>query len=210
MSGYYPILMDLKGRACLIVGGGNVAARKAGSLADAGARVTIVAPQLGDETKALCDAGKAEWVSDVFRPEQMDNATLVIASTDDDEVNRNVYDAAMSRSLPVNVVDQPELCTFIVPSVVRRGDLTIAISTSGKSPAVAKSVRKRLEQEFGEEWGAYLELMGEARILAREKINDQKAREHFFNRLTSSDLFERVQNGEIDDARKMIEEMVES
>ena len=210
MSGYYPILMNLQGRVCLIVGGGNVAGRKAKTLAESGALVTIVAPKLGDETKALCDAGRANWINDVFKPEQMDNATLVIASTDDDKVNKAVYDEAVGRGLPVNVVDQPELCTFIVPSIVRRGDLTIAISTSGKSPAVARDLRKRLEKEYGEEWGIYLELMGEARVMARDQINDQKKREAFFNKLAGSDLFERARLGEVDSARKMIQEMIAS
>lgn len=205
---YYPILLKLDGRLCLVVGGGQVAGRKASSLVTAGASVRIVAPEISGEAKTLVDANKAEWLKEEFAPEHLDGAFLAIASTDNEEVNKTVFNEAVAKAIPVNVVDKPDLCTFIVPSVTRRGDLIIATSTSGKSPAVAKMLRKKMENEFGEEWAVFLEIMGEARSRAMNSVGDQKQREKIFNRLAGSDMLERIKRGDIEGARNLVEEIV--
>ena len=208
MNALYPIFMNLAGKKCLVVGGGEVAARKIESLAAAGAAVTVVAPALSESARRLVDAGSAAWINGPFAPQAMDGAALVIAATDNPQVNRDVFTLASNKNIPVNVVDQPALCSFFVPSVARRGDLVIAISTSGKSPAVAKRLRKRLEAEFGPEWAAYLEIMGRARDRAMEAMGDQKSRERALGRLADSDLFDLVKKGDMDAANRRIEEMV--
>ncbi len=209
MSLYYPILLNLDSQKCLIVGGGQVASRKAASVLEVGAVVKLVSPKITGPLKDLAKEGKIEWVRDVFSPPHMDGACLVIASTDDETVNREIYEEARKRGIPVNVVDQPELCTFIVPSVIRRGDLVIAVSTSGKSPAVSKRVRKILEKEFGPAWGTYLEMMGAARRHTLKNIDDQKRREEIFTRLAGSDLLELIQQGDLQGARNLVEEIAE-
>ncbi|MGK7345240.1 MAG: precorrin-2 dehydrogenase/sirohydrochlorin ferrochelatase family protein [Candidatus Nitrospinota bacterium M3_3B_026] len=208
MSRHYPIFLDVGGRLCLVAGGGRVAARKAETLLECGARVRVVAPKISGAVMELSGESGLEILRERFGPAHMEGAVLAIAATDDEPANRAVYEEAERRGIPVNVVDQPALCTFIVPSVVRRGDLSIAISTSGKSPAVAKRVRKKLETEFGEEWGEYLEMMGEARRRAFSNVKDQKSREKAFNRLADSGLLERIKEGDVDGAWRLVEEIV--
>ena len=209
MSGFYPALLNLEGRKCLVVGGGHVAGRKASTLLESGALVTVVSPEISGVTGELVDAGKIEWIQAPFNPNHMDGAAIVIASTSDEEVNRMVSREAVRRNIPVNVVDVPELCTFIVPSVIRRGSLVIAVSTSGKSPATSKKIRKKLEKEFGDEWGVFLDIMGQARKTAIDKVDDQKQREEIFNRLASSDLLGHIRRGDLEGAQNLVKEIME-
>ncbi|MDH5511098.1 MAG: bifunctional precorrin-2 dehydrogenase/sirohydrochlorin ferrochelatase [Nitrospinota bacterium] len=208
MNGLYPVFLSLAEAKCVVVGGGEVAARKIAGLRVAGAAVMVVAPKLCPAAMEQVEVGEAQWIKGTFTPQALDGATLVIASTDNSEVNREVASEAKARNIPVNVVDQPELCGFYVPSVVRRGDLVIAISTSGNSPAIAKRVRKNLEKEFGPEWEPYLEIMGQARRMALCLFDDQKTREEIFNTLAESDLFDLVKKGDMQAAQKMVTEIV--
>jgi len=205
---YYPILIKLDDRLCLVVGGGQVAGRKTSSLVKAGASVRIVSPEISEDIKTLVKTGKVEWIKEKFEPRRLDGAFLVIAATDNEQVNQTVCNEAIARSILVNVVDRPDLCTFIVPSVTRRGDLIVAVSTSGKSPAVAKMLRKKLESEFGEEWAVFLNIMGEARSRTINSVEDKKQREKIFNRLAGSDMLERIKRGDIKGARSLVEEIV--
>jgi precorrin-2 dehydrogenase/sirohydrochlorin ferrochelatase len=208
MSRYYPVYMNLEGRTCLVVGGGAVAARKAASLLECGAKVRLVAPDVCETVADMERNGAIERIAGVFRPEQMDGAALAIGSTDNSEVNRLVFEEATRRNIPVNIVDQPQLCTFIVPSVVRRGDLVIAVSTSGKSPAVAKRARMALEKLFGDEWAAYLDMMGEARERLLSSVADDAERERKFNKLADSLMLEKIKAGDLAGARVVMEDIV--
>ena len=165
---YYPAMLDLAGRDALLVGGGEVAAQKAGQLLDAGVRLRIVAPRLAEPLRARVDAGEARWEQRSVRPGDTQGSAVVVCATDDREANRRVHDEAVAAGILVNVVDDPELCTFIVPSVVRRGTLQVAISTQGRSPAFAKFVRLHLEDAVGEEFGRLAELAGRMRDRARQ------------------------------------------
>lgn len=204
---YYPILIKLDGRLCIIVGGGRVAGRKAASLVKAGASVRIVSPEISEDIKTLVKTKKVEWLKEQFEPRRLDGAFLAIAATDNEQVNQTVCNSATARSILVNVVDRPDLCTFIVPSVTRRGDLIIACSTLGKSPAVSKMLRKKMESEFGEEWAVFLEIMGEMRSRTIDSVKDRKQREKIFNRLAGSDMLERIKRGDIKGARSLAEEI---
>jgi siroheme synthase (precorrin-2 oxidase/ferrochelatase) len=157
---YYPAMLDLADRDALLVGGGEIAAQKARPLLDAGVRLRIVAPALTAALHARVDAGEASW-----------------EATDQRAVNRAVFEEASAAGIPVNVVDDPELCSFIVPSVVRRGPLQVAISTGGRSPAFAKFMRLHLEQAIGEEFGVLAELAGRMRDRAREAGVGYEARD---------------------------------
>ena len=164
---YYPAMLDLAGRDALLVGGGEIAAQKAGPLLDAGVRLRIVAPQLGAALRARVDAGEAVWQARDVATGDTRGAAVVVCATDDRAANRRVHDEAVAAGIPVNVVDDPELCSFIVPAVVRRGPLQVAISTGGRSPALAKFMRGEIETAVGEEYGRLAELAGRMRDRAR-------------------------------------------
>lgn len=161
---YHPVFLDLDGAPCLVVGGGAIALRKARSLRRAGARVTVVSPRFRPAFRRL----KVRRVARRFRAADATGMTLVVSATGDDRADRAVHRACRTRRIPVNVVDVPELCTFIAPSVVRRGPVTIAISTGGASPALAKELRRRLERMFPESLGPTARRIGrERRTLMR-------------------------------------------
>ena len=164
---YYPIVLKLEERPCLVVGGGVVAERKAVSLLEAGARVRVVAPRFTPRLEALGREGVVELVAREYQGQDLEGTALVISAASRREVNARVAREAGERGLLVNVVDSPQECSFIVPSVVRRGGLILAISTSGLSPALARYLREELEEEFGEEFGPLLELLAELRPRAQ-------------------------------------------
>ncbi|MCF8034275.1 MAG: bifunctional precorrin-2 dehydrogenase/sirohydrochlorin ferrochelatase [Desulfarculaceae bacterium] len=189
---FYPALLDLKDRLVLLVGGGRVASRKLASLLAAGARVRLVSPELAPETRELTGDPKVELFSRGFEPADLEGAWLVVCATSDEALNRAVAAAGEQAGVFVNVVDVPPLCSFIVPAVVRRGELTVAVSTGGASPAAARRLRQRLDDEFGPEWGPYLAVLRAAR--ARLTALGRPAAENrpVFYQLVDSELFERV------------------
>ncbi|RMG57236.1 MAG: bifunctional precorrin-2 dehydrogenase/sirohydrochlorin ferrochelatase, partial [Gammaproteobacteria bacterium] len=143
---YFPIFLDLHGRKALVVGGGDIASRKARSLLDAGANVHVVCPELSEEMQAMVAAGEVSHEPRRFEPADVEAGyALIIAATDKQDINREVSELANARGIPVNVVDQPELCSFIVPSVVNRDPVQVAISTGGASPVLARLLKAQLE-----------------------------------------------------------------
>ncbi len=203
--GYYPIMMDMTDRECLIVGGGEVALRKAESLVEAGAQVRVVAPEVDSRLESLdhVQVEKRSW-------KQGDTAgyALVFAATDDRDLNKLIADEARSSGVPVNVVDDPELCSFIVPSSVRRGDLLIAVSTSGKSPSLSKRVRKELELTYGPEYADFVTLLGELRPLIKQKHEDLAEREQAFERIMYCGVLELLRAGKVEQARERAMECI--
>jgi len=198
--GYYPIALDVTGRPCLVIGGGEVALRKAQALTEAGARVTVISPEIDSRIE---DCARVEVVRRVFEPGDTEGFALVFAATGDREVNARVSAEAAANSIPVNVVDDPELCTFIVPAVVRRGDLMIAVTTSGKGPGLSKRIRRKLEDVIGEEYGPYVALLGDLRERVRELYSTQPEREAAINRvLDNPRVLELLREGKLDLARE--------
>jgi precorrin-2 dehydrogenase/sirohydrochlorin ferrochelatase len=193
---YYPVFLDLSERRCVVVGGGDVAERKVRTLRRYDASVHVVAPELTTHLAELEDACEITVEHRGYVRGDLADAGLVVCATDSSEVNRAVFDEAKAAGCLVNVVDVPELCDFIVPSVVRRGPFQIAISTGGAAPAVAKRARKRLSEEFGEEFGPYVELLGEVRTLVMDRVADEATRKRMFEAMADSDLLERVAAGE--------------
>lgn len=173
MPRYYPIQLDLKGKPCLVVGGGDVALRKARSLVEAGAEVTVVAPEVCAKLRAF---GGVALVERAWRDTDLHGVFLVVVATDDATTNRAVARDAADLGLLVNVVDCPALSSFIVPATMRRGELSISVSTGGASPALARRLRERLEAEFGEEYAAFIDVVAEVRKAVREKVSDEARR----------------------------------
>ncbi|MBI5047442.1 MAG: bifunctional precorrin-2 dehydrogenase/sirohydrochlorin ferrochelatase [Deltaproteobacteria bacterium] len=171
---YYPIFLDIKRKPCVVIGGGNVAERKVLSLLDAGAKVLVISPKLTSALKRLAGKKTIGYRNKSYEQGDLKGFFLAYSATNDPAANESVFHEAKKRGILLNVVDVPELCNFIVPSVVDRGDLLIAISTSGRSPAMAKKIRQQLEKEFGWEYAAFLEIMGKVRdkILTLDKSSD--------------------------------------
>lgn len=190
---YYPAFVDLVGRSCVVVGGGKIAARKVADLLKAEARVTVVAPEPVGAITKLAERGKLTLKPRKFRKADVARAFLVIAATDDHGVNRRVAEASPCL---VNVVDTPEFCNFIVPSSVRQGPLTVAISTSGASPAMARAIRQEMEDSFGPAFGQYLGALARLRARAMSAMPDARERGRFLNSLGSRRVVRMLREGE--------------
>ena len=207
MTTGYPAILLLDGRLAVVIGGGHVAERKVRTLLDAGARVRVVAEDPTRGIKGRAKKGEIELLERRYATGDLAGAAVAVAATDDDEVNRDVFAEASEAGIPVNVVDNVALCTFIAPSIVRRGDLVLAISTGGSAPAMAVRIRERLEGEFGEEYARFLELMGEL----RESVTvpgDQDERAKAWYRVVDSDVMDLVRAGELDRARERATELL--
>ena len=166
---YYPSLLNIQGKRCVVVGGGEVALRKVKALLDCGASVTVVSPTLCPELSQLAAAKTIKVLAKEYEPEDLRDAFIAIAATDESDTNKKVAYEARRQKILVNVVDSPEQSDFIVPSCFHRGDLTIAVSTAGKSPALARKVRTRLEKQFGEEYAVIVALVEQVRSELRKR-----------------------------------------
>ena len=203
-ASYYPVFLDVRGRTALVVGGGAVAERKAAGLARAGACVRVVAPA-GLEAQAR--DGLVDLRRRAFRENDVEGVFLVYAATDDAAVNEAVYAEAEARGVPANVVDDPAHCSFIVPSVVRRGPLQLAVSTSGAAPALAKRLRRELEGRFPEDWAVYVDLLAEVRALVRSRMAGGEAeRAPVLEAACDLGVLERLRAGERLDAEAVYAE----
>jgi precorrin-2 dehydrogenase/sirohydrochlorin ferrochelatase len=196
MPTYYPMMVDLAGRRCLVVGGGRVAERKIALLLVCGADVEVVSPTITQKVEELAARKAIRLARRPVVPADLTRAFLVFAATDDAQVNRTVAEEIRGVGGLVNVADAPEASNFLVPSVVRRGDLTIAISTAGGSPALAKRLRQRLEATVGPEYEAFLGALRQLRAQARQAIPDPAERQALYRRAVDSDLFEHAARGD--------------
>jgi precorrin-2 dehydrogenase/sirohydrochlorin ferrochelatase len=180
---YYPIFLDLTQKRCLVVGGGQVAERKVEGVLEARADVVVVSPTLTDRLRRWAIDGDIHHIPRDFRDEDVDGCSLVIAATDCVVVNSQVANVARRYGILVNVVDTPDACDFIAPAVVRRGALQIAISTSGKSPTLAKRLREGLEALVGPDYGELADLLGALRAVVRRRGEAPEVRQALFQRL---------------------------
>ncbi|MFN8123430.1 MAG: bifunctional precorrin-2 dehydrogenase/sirohydrochlorin ferrochelatase [Thermoleophilia bacterium] len=205
MSRLYPIYVDVGGRTCCVVGGGPIAEGRARTLAEHGAHVRLVAPDL---TPGLEDMLAQNAIHDYrqrrYEAHDVTGCTLVVAATDDRAVNLAVRDDARAAGALCNVADDPSACDFQVPALVRRGDLTFAVTTGGASPVVAAAVRRRLEGVFGPEWGDLLELLSEFRPAMKRRYPDTAARSAAVRDLLEGDLLDLLAAGDRDAARALV------
>ncbi|MCL6628100.1 MAG: bifunctional precorrin-2 dehydrogenase/sirohydrochlorin ferrochelatase [Armatimonadetes bacterium] len=197
---HYPVNLDLRGRKCIVVGGGNVAERKVRVLLDFDANVIVVAPQLTIGLEEMADAGKIEHINEPFRPEFLQEAFLAIAATDDRETNSAVSSKAQELGVLVNVVDDPELCTFLVPAIVRRGNVVISISTSGKSPILAKQIKEKVESCIGPEYQYLADMLGALRDEIKAKYEDSAERKLAYQRILDSEVLDLLAQGKHEEA----------
>jgi siroheme synthase-like protein len=166
---YYPVFLNIEGKRCVVIGGGKVALRKVKMLLDCGAKVSVISPKPHPKIVRLSKERAIHLIQRDYEPRDLKKAAIAIACTDVKEVNRKVADEAKKAGVLVNVTDDPEPSDFIIPSFFRRGNLTVAVSTSGKSPALARKIRMKLEKSFGEEYSSLLSLIGEVRSTLKEK-----------------------------------------
>jgi precorrin-2 dehydrogenase/sirohydrochlorin ferrochelatase len=185
---YYPVNLNIKNRRCLVVGGGAVGTRKVSTLLDCGARVTVVSPDPTPQLKELAAQGAIHLKQRPYRSDDVDQMFLVIGATDDERLNRQISTDAERHNTLCNIADRPEVCNFILPAIVRRGDLVITISTSGNSPALAKRLRLDLEKQFGNEYADFLRLMGAVREKLLRQAHEPEAHKDLFNQLIDRDL----------------------
>jgi precorrin-2 dehydrogenase/sirohydrochlorin ferrochelatase len=189
---YYPIFTDLKGKKVIVVGGGIVAQRKIETLLEYGAVVGVIARDLTPSLNGYVKEERVKLLGQKFKDSHLNGVFMVMAATDNHTLNHQISLSARKRGLFINAVDQPSECNFIVPSILRRGDLLIAISTSGKSPALAKKIREDLEKQYGNEYEILLILMGRLRkeILSRGLSQDENSR--MFHRIVDSHILEAI------------------
>ena len=202
---YYPVCLNVEGKRCLVVGGGEVAARKVKALLEARADVVVVSREMGRE---LSGCHGVTIVPRRWRARDLKGAFLVVAATDDRSLNATIARAARKNGVLCNVVDDASLSDFIMPATVRRGLLLIAVSTSGALPALARSIRERLEAVFGHEYGDYLEIVSEMRHTIIDAVPDETERGEIFDRLADPRFLASVQSAGNEDIRKEIERIV--
>jgi precorrin-2 dehydrogenase/sirohydrochlorin ferrochelatase len=190
------------------VGGGRVAERKAETLLEYGASIDLVSKELTYALELLVEGRRITYLGPEFKEAFLDSVFIVVSATNDKQLNRKVSLSARRKGLLVNAVDQPQDCNFIVPSIVKRGDLLIAVSTSGKSPALSKKIRKDLENQFGEEYRAFLLLMGRLRdrILSRGLPQEENSR--IFHQIVDSPLLKALSEESREDVRAILQEIL--
>ena len=211
---FFPIFMNIKGRQCLVIGGGKVAARKIALLVKAGAQVQVVAPELCREVSNMAKTGEIKHIERRF--EELDicdssacDSVLVIAATSSKTTNENISKLAHTRSMPVNVVDQPHLCSFIMPSIVDRSPIQIAISTGGASPVLARLLRTRLESYIPAAYGKLAELVSGFRTQVIDKFPDSKQRRHFWEVILEGRVTELLFQGNEHAARNALQHAID-
>jgi precorrin-2 dehydrogenase/sirohydrochlorin ferrochelatase len=206
---YYPISLNLASRRCLVVGGGAVAERKVNGLLAAGAHTVVISPDVTLKLRQYAQEGRISLHERELIHADFEGESLVIAATDDPALNALIVRRARKLGIWANAVDDPVCSDFIAPAVLERGNLTIAISTAGASPALAAAIRRRLEAQFGEEYGALVELLGGFRDKAKAAIPKPAGRGRFWQELIARDLellLDMLQRGEVETARQWIEE----
>jgi len=200
---YYPIFLNISGKRCVVIGGGQVALRKARTLMEHGASVEVISPDLCPELRRLTESKELHVLSREYQPGDLQGAFVVITATDDDALNRRVAEAANRHAALVNVVDDARNSHFILPSCLRRGDITIAVSTSGKSPALARKIRTRLEEDIGNEYAALADLIGEVRAEAQRQ-GIQADGDRWQQALDLDPLLELIRSGEREQAKTLL------
>jgi precorrin-2 dehydrogenase/sirohydrochlorin ferrochelatase len=200
--------LDIQDKNCLVVGGGGVGSRKVQTLLKCGAIVTVVSPEISDRLRVLAESERLTLKPRPYRSEDIEGIFLVIGASDDETLNRQISSDAERRNTLCNIADRPEKCNFILPSIVRRDDLVITISTSGRSPALAKKLRKKLERQFGPEYGEFLKLMGAIRSKLLSQAHEPEAHKPLFEQLIDSNLIALIQEGKTQDINALLADIL--
>jgi precorrin-2 dehydrogenase / sirohydrochlorin ferrochelatase len=187
----YPIMMSLQGKRVVVIGGGEVAERKVTGLLESGAFITVISPKLEQRLEALTAEGRMGWIAEPFHASLLDafsEIALIFGATDDRQVNLAIYEYAAKRRILCNIADVPDLCSFIVPAVITQGELMIAVTTGGSSPALARRIRQDLEKRFGPEYAELTKVLGELRKLILSAGGPSKENRQVFRDIVDSEL----------------------
>ncbi len=206
---YFPVFFDINNKRCLVVGGGDVAARKVALMFRAGAQVTVVSPELCESLQNRLANKEITHEARSFEDNDLEACALIVAATDDQAVNKQVSDLAHSKCIPVNVVDQPDLCSFIVPSIIDRSPVQVAVSTGGASPVLARLLRARLETMIPSAYGRLADLMSEFRDKVKAKITTEGKRRRFWEDVAQGPIAEMIFSGREAAAREAMHAAVE-
>jgi uroporphyrin-III C-methyltransferase/precorrin-2 dehydrogenase/sirohydrochlorin ferrochelatase len=203
-----PIFFNIQNRPCVVIGGGDVATRKVSMLLKASAAITLYSPEICHELQAMVDDGKIVYVNTHFLPGQLLGACMVIAATDDEDVNIAVSEAAKVQNIPVNVVDAPHLCTFTMGSIIDRSPVVIAISSEGNAPVLARYIRAKIETMLPATYGRIADIAGEFREAVKTKFKSTQARRIFWEGVLQGSFVERVLSGQEQAAREQLAELI--
>lgn len=209
----YPMMLDLNGEPVVVVGGGRVALRKVRTLLECGAIVTVISPELHTELAALAEEDHIDWIPECFDDRILEcfpEPTLIFGTTDDREANASLYESAIERRIPCNIADMPDLCTFIVPAVMQRGELAIAVSTGGASPALARRIRETLEETFGGEYAALADILKGLRSQVLEKGCPSEENKELFFKIVDSELVPALREGNGEKAVTVLQSILPS
>ena len=204
---YYPMFLDIKGRSCLVVGGGTVGTRKAETLLKCGAAVTVISRAFSSALSESRYSGSLVLMNKDYKPSDLEGMFLVFAATDNRSLNHRIKQDAEERGLLFTIADDPDGSRFIAPSLVERGDLTIAVSTAGQSPAFARKLKQDLEKQFGPEYEAFLRIMGNVRKNILAQGHDPESHKHLFRQLIDRDVPSMIKEGRYHDAGKTFDEI---
>ncbi len=199
---FYPICLDLEAKPCIVVGGGRVAERKVIGLLSCSAQVSVISPMLSEELLKQHASGNIRWIEREYRKGDLARAFLVIAATDDEETQRQVYEEAAAGNILLNVADVPKRCNFILPATAKQGDLAISVSTAGKSPALARKIRMELEKRYGPEYRVLVDILGAIRPVVLAAGQPQVENEKLFTSLLHDDMAEWIKNGDMGSLEK--------
>lgn len=208
MNTYYPVYIEMRGQPCVVIGGGKIAEGKVDGLLAAKAHVTVIAPELTPRLHDLVDQDLVRYFARTYQPGDLSGAFMVICATDRADINHQVWQEATANHQLVNVVDDTPRCNFIAPSILRKGDLTIAISTSGKAPVLAVRLKERLQRELGPEYERFLDLAGELREPLARHIPDFETRKALWYQIVDSEILDVLADGDEAAAREFISRVV--
>ncbi len=207
---FLPIFINIRNRKCLVIGGGKVAAGKIALLSRAGARITVIAPKLDTELQGLLRQGIIVHRAEIFTPAHLEDATLVFAATNDRLVNQQISKAAEKLRIPINVVDNPDLCSFIMPSIIDRSPILVAVSSSGKSPVLARLLRARLETMIPEAYGRLATYAANFREQVKQHFSHPDKRRMFWENELQGPFSEMVFAGKYQAAKDHLEHSLHS
>lgn len=202
--GYYCVALDLSGKLCLVIGGGLVAERKIRSLRECGAAVRVVSPDLTQNLSAMAASGEIFYRRGRYCPADLEGVFLVVSAADDENVNRQVAADCHQRHLLVNIVDDPEKCNFLVPATVRRGALTIAVSTGGRSPLLARKIREELSLTYGPQYGDFLDLIAGLRQDVIHHTADDRKKKEILEDMVSDEILADLKNCRMDRVKERV------
>jgi precorrin-2 dehydrogenase/sirohydrochlorin ferrochelatase len=206
---FYPVFLNLKGKRVVVIGGGEVAERRVESLLDTGASITVISPSVTPRLASLAESQLIGLQKRPYTQGDCSGAALVLSATDDSEASVAVWNEASGAGLLVNTADEPTLCDFIMPAVVRRGELTVAISTGGTSPALASRLRQEFSKMLGPEYSRLVELLGRARLEVRERFHNGRDRKALHYRILDSDIMACLKQDDGEGAERRLRQIIE-